>query len=71
MTLFRQPEIVDLTLDDDDDEEDIVAIVQETPPPLTKSESWWCDNCRVFQHDLTLGTCWIPLQDIGDECGKD
>eukprot|EP01035_Chromulina_nebulosa_P024736 gene24736-32216_t len=66
----KQPEIVDLTLDDDDEEEeDIAAIVQETVPPVAKSEFWRCDNCRVFQHDLTLGTCWIPLQDIGSECG--
>ena len=61
----------------DDDEEGVVVIAEDAiPAPVAVPvpvpvpvANWWCNNCRLFQQDLTLGTCWIPLQDIGPECG--
>ena len=62
-------EIIDLT-QDVDIEDEIHSEKETTAMAAARIECWWCDDCRVFQHDLTLGTCWIPLQDVGPECGR-
>ena len=62
-------EVIDLT-QDVDIEDEIRSEKETTAMTAARSECWWCDDCRLFQHDLTLGTCWIPLQDIGTECGR-
>lgn len=31
--------------------------------------TWRCEYCNLFREELTLATCWIPLQDITVEDG--